>query len=117
MIWELGTVFLKKFQFVYNEDLKTIGFYKTYKGEDKKDDRLAPEDKISYTMKIVLIVVLTAIFAGLLIFIGMFIQKICNKDRKKRANELKDNFEYISENADDNGLAINSDKRILNDED
>ena len=30
-------------------------------------------------MKIVLIVVLTAIFAGLLIFIGMFIQKICNK--------------------------------------
>ncbi len=117
MIWELGTVFLKKFQFVYNEDLKTIGFYKTYKGEDKKDDRLTPEDKISYTMKIVLIVVLTAIFAGLLIFIGMFIQKICNKDRKKRANELKDNFEYISENADDNGLAINSDKRILNDED
>ena len=116
MIWELGTVFLRKFQFVYNEDLKTIGFYKYYNGEDKKDDWITPEEKISYTMKIVLIVVLSAIFAGLLIFIGMFLQKICNKDRKKRANELKDNFEYISENVDDNGLAINSDKKILKDE-
>ena len=96
--------------------LKTIGFYKYYNGEDKKDNRITPEEKISYTMKIVLIVVLSAIFAGLLIFIGMFLQKICNKDRKKRANELKDNFEYISENVDDNGLAINSDKKILKDE-
>ena len=42
---------------------------------------------------------------------GMIIQKVCFKDRKKRANELKDNFEYISENPDENILVINDDKK------
>ena len=46
----------------------------------------------------------------------MFIQKKCNKNRKKRANELKENFEYVSENTDENGLAINGDKKIIKDE-
>ena len=65
-------------------------------------------------MKIVLIISLSVIFAVLLILTGMFIQKkICNKDRKKRANELKDNFVYESENTDENCLAINSEKKII----
>ena len=116
--WAFGTTFLRKFQFVFNDDLKTIGFYKPYSGEnDDNNEWKKPDKNNSNTMKIVLIVTLSIIFAALLIFIGMFIQKtICNKNRKKRANELKDNFEYISENADKNGLIINNDKKIINDD-
>ena len=119
MLWELGTIFLRKFQFVFDENNKVIGMYKYYEGDDKEqkdNDGNNPDDPDSNIMKIVLIVSLSVIFAALLIFIGMFIQKKCNKNRKKRANELKENFEYVSENTDENGLAINSDKKIIKEE-
>ena len=116
-IWELGTIFLRKFQFVFNENSQSIGIYKYYEGDDKDDkDKRGdnPDNDNSNIMKIVLIISLSVIFAVLLILTGMFIQKkICNKDRKKRANELKDNFVYESENTDENGLAINSEKKII----
>ena len=116
-IWEFGTVFLRKFQFVFNDDLKTIGFYKDYSGDNDNNGIDHPDKNNSDTKKIILIVVLSLIFAALLIFIGMLIQKkICNRDRKKRANELKDNYVYMSENVDENGLEINSDKKILKDD-
>ena len=114
---ELGTIFLRKFQFVFNENSQSIGIYKYYEGDDRDDkDKRGdnPDNDNSNIMKIVLIISLSVIFAVLLILTGMFIQKkICNKDRKKRANELKDNFVYESENTDENGLAINSEKKII----
>ena len=61
--------------------------------------------------KTIVIIALIIIFSILLIIFGMFIQKICFKDRKKRANELKDNFEYISDNTDENGLVINDEDK------
>ena len=119
MLWELGTIFLRKFQFVFDENNKVIGMYKYYEGDDKEqkdNDGNNHDNPDSNIMKIVLIVSLSVIFAALLIFIGMFIQKKCNKNRKKRANELKENFEYVSENTDENGLAINGDKKIIKEE-
>lgn len=118
MVWELGTPFLRKFQFVFNEDLKTIGFYKLYDGNNNNKIPEGNEGNNSNDIwKILLIVFLSLIFAGLLIFLGMFLQrKVCNQNRKKRANELKDNFEYISENNDENGLGINSDQKIIKDD-
>ena len=129
-IWEFGIPFLRKYQFVFNIDARTIGFYINSTGPNNKDDEDhkendgGKEDKNkskegkgqSDKRKIVLIVVLSAISGTLFIFIGMLIQKtICNKDRKQRANELKDNFEYLSENADENRLTINSEKKIMGD--
>ena len=118
MVWELGTPFLRKFQFVFNEDLKTIGFYKLYDGNNNNKIPEGNEGNNSNDIwKILLIVFLSLIFAGLLIFLGMFLQrKVCNQNRIKRANELKDNFEYISENNDENGLGINSDQKIIKDD-
>lgn len=113
MEWELGTVFLRKFQYVFNENSRTIGFYQLYDGNDNNGGD--NNGDISTKWKIILIVGLSIIFAILLIFIGMLIQKkICNKNRKQRANELTDNFEYIN---DENRESINSDKKIMKDDD
>ena len=34
MIWGLRTIFLRKFQFVFNENSHSIGIYKYYEGDD-----------------------------------------------------------------------------------
>ena len=109
--WVLGTVFLRKFQLVFDEDSRKIGFYRQFH-ENNNNENI--NESIT---KIVVIIFLIIIFSVLLIIFGMVIQKICFKERKKRANELKDNFEYISENNDENGLVINDeDKKIIKDD-
>ena len=68
---------------------------------------------------IVFIVILSALTAFLLIYFGMIIQKKCfNKNRKIRANELDENFNYESKNDEnnDNKLYINGDNEIIKDE-
>jgi len=103
--WVLGTIFLRKFQLVFDEDSRKIGFYRQF--QENNGDNNSNEKNNETITKTIVIIALIIIFSILLIIFGMFIQKICFKDRKKRANELKDNFEYISENTDENGLVIN----------
>ena len=116
--WILGTVFLRKFQFVFNIESKTIGYYRQFfKDDEENNDEDDNKDNNSDTTRIIIIVSLAVIFAILLIIFGMVIQKFCCKDRKKRANELKDNYEYESENAEENILAINEDKTKIKEND
>ena len=44
----------------------------------------------------------------ILILLGYFIGKYLNKARKKRANELLDDFDYIQDNKDENNKNINN---------
>ena len=44
-------------------------------------------------------------------------KKFCNKDRRLRANELDDNFNYECHNDDNNILAINDDKKLIKEDD
>ena len=111
--WIFGSVFLRKFQLVFDNEAKTIGIYKRVDNPNDDDSDGTDNKK---TMMIVLIVVLSAITAFLLIFFGMIIQKKCfNKNRKVRVNELEENLNYESKNEeinDDNKLNINDDKMI-----
>ena len=109
----LGTPFLRKYQFVFNNDLKTIGYYRqVYNNEGNSDDELLREVNKSKTVKTVVVVILIIIFSFLLIFIGMIIQrKYFNKNRKIRANELEENFSYESSNNKD----VNNNKIITED--
>ena len=105
--WVLGTPFLRKYQFVFNNDLKTIGYYRqVYYNGGNSDDELLREENKSKTVKTVVVVILVIIFSFLLIFIGMIIQrKYFNKNRKIRANELEENFSYeSSKNKEANGM-------------
>ena len=118
--WVLGTVFLRKFQLVFNEDLKTIGYYRQpgqYYEEinddinnGKSNGNLNEMNKQSKAKKI-FIIILIIIFSFLLIFLGMIIQrKYFSKNRKIRANELEENFSYEGKeknDKDNNKLMIN----------
>ena len=97
----LGINFLRKFQFVFNGDLKTIGYYRynNYYNDnlENKNENINTEKKIK--IKYSFLVILIIIFSFLLILFGMFCQrKYFNKNRKIRANELEENFSYESNN-------------------
>ena len=61
-------------------------------------------------LKIMILIILCIIF----IFLGIKIGKILSKSRKKRANELLDEYDY-SERDGENIRNINNDNRNIND--
>ena len=110
--WVLGNIFLRKFQFIYNVDYKTIGYYKSINYncdniQNKNIENKIKNNKFKYSAFIFLLI----IFSVLLILFGMFCQKkFFNKNRKIRANELEENFSYESNSKK------NKNKSIINEE-
>ena len=78
--WTFGIPFLKKYQLIFDQEREIIGIYNL---NEKKND---------YLFKI-----LTIICLVIIIFLVSLLYKIIHKTRKIRANELEENFEYISE--------------------
>ena len=115
--WHLGLPFLRKYQFVMNYDSKTIGFYKfqniKYKNDtnntiDKNKNNENKEDKKDYKIWIIILGVLIVLS---LIISAFFIGKYISKQRRKRANELKDDdFEYVEEK-----FKENNENKLIND--
>ena len=92
--WYLGRQFTMKYPFVFYPQNKMIGFYKKFK--KKVTSNNFPQIILEYS-----IIVPTTLFIGVfLIFIGMKIQKI-KSHKKKRANELIDDYDYSTENVID----------------
>ena len=104
--WYMGLPFLKKYQFILSLDDKTIGFYrsenKLYEEENNNDNDNKQNEIVEnketnkiwiYILQILLVIILviSAVFVGMLL----------NRQRKKRANELKDDYDYIEENNND----------------
>ncbi len=109
--WVLGNIFLKKYQLTFNVDSKTFGYYKSMNYYNKNKDIKADNNKYKSNEKnnndnhiviMIIIIGLLIIICSVLSFVlGMYIQKICNK-RKKRINELEDINNDI--NNDYNGI-------------
>ena len=97
--WKIGKPFLKKYQITLNLDAKTITFYNpSIEGNTNPDNsnEFSIDDKFNYKNTI-LIICCCALSAILLVVSFLFYKKI-KSDRKKRANELKDeNYEYMPE--------------------
>lgn len=89
--WVLGIPFLKKYNFTYNFDSKTIGIYFGIKEEIKQKKKFNK-------MWIYLIICIIIIF----VFAIVIIYLIKNMPRKKRLNELDEYFDFQS-NKDNNG--------------
>ena len=89
--WKLGRVFLKKYQIIFDDDNGLIGFYRSVNNieEEKKSG-------MSTALKIVILVFVSCVF----LFLSFLIYKKINSlsKRKKFANELEDDFMYISKN-------------------
>ena len=77
--WVFGKYFLRKYSLYFDKDKKIIGFYK-YQKNNK-------------SVLTIILIILFIIIIGILIFI---IFKLLRKERRKRANELDDEFDYIS---------------------
>ena len=91
-IWKLGESFFAKYQFTFDLDKKTVGFYnKNFKSEDAKEQ---PKNSSGMTTLYVIILV---IIVTVLVVVAYYFGKKFNESRKRRANELNDDdFEYSS---------------------
>ncbi len=93
-IWYLGIHFLRRYQFIYNYDSKTIGFYNP--NIQQKNETNNKNNFFSKNYKIIIQIAVFSILVAL-IFIAFIIGTKMNKQRKKRANELTDdNYEYFN---------------------
>ena len=132
-VWYIGLPFYYNYQCVFNYDSKTIGFYDqniiiddkdSENDDDKKEenenndgdkkksgDAQKNNNKNIWSIVIQIIVVIILI---ILIIVAYFIGKKVNEKRNKRANELNENYDYISGNGENinetEDNLINSDK-------
>ena len=102
--WSLGKVFTLKYKFIFNQENKKIGFYNGHKKEKNNKNK-----NYGTLLKILICIFLSII----LVFLGIKIGKILNKSRKKRANELLDEYDY-SERDNENKGNINNEYKNIN---
>ena len=86
--WVLGKPFTLKYKFMFNPDIKEIGFYS--KDKDKN------EEKSNFKKIFILTIVLIGLCI-IFVFVGVILgKKIYGLKKKKRANELADDdYEYF----------------------
>ena len=105
--WIIGRPLTLKYPFVFNSDSNNIGLYKKF----KKNNSISTNKNYNFK-NIILVFIIIILIIGLIIF-GIIIGKIIfGIQRKKRANELMDNYEYISENISNKD--INKNIKLIN---
>ena len=107
--WYLGIPFYKAYQLVFNYDSKTIGLYIAKSknevnevvndnNKNNKNNNLINEGEETPKSRSVIRTILEVFFGIFLVVIAYFIGKKINEQRKKRANELEDDYDYYSNN-------------------
>ena len=94
--WKLGIPFLKKYKLYFNNEERIISYFEKFidntKGDGDNDNTNLDENRKDYTwLKILIIIFLLLIFFVLGI---LFHKNIIRLPRKKKANELEDDYEY-----------------------
>ena len=111
-MWNFGRIFLKKYQFVFDNDQKAIyylGRNNPQRTEESEKDIQIEQN--SFNNKSFVFIVLAILIILIAIAIGLFLgKKLFNKNKKKRANELDDDYEYIEKSNNKNeGIGIKFD--------
>ena len=113
-VFKVGKNFMQKYQFIFKADQKNIGFMNRNKGSgddgnngnNDNNEKKVEDNKNFDIKKIIIIIILLVLLIG--IVIGIFVgKKIWDKNRKKRANELIDDYEYESPNKEPENKIIN----------
>ena len=108
--WNFGRTFLKKYQFIFDNDQKTLTYIgiNTLTPNQKANDDIKKNNTNFFSNKLYLIFILAFIIIIIAVLIGLFLgKKIFNKNKKKRANELDDDYEYIEKKINPNeGIGI-----------
>ena len=92
--WKFGFPFFDKYKFIFDHNSKTIGFFCPNGCSDLNGNVKQNNTDLRYIF-IVLGIIIAAIF---LFIIGIFIGKKCFEERKRKANELLDLYEYKNDN-------------------
>jgi len=101
MSWILGIPFFKKYILSFNYDNKMIGYYK--KGNNTLNNSFFYLHKKEMVISMVFFFVIILSF-----FLGMLTQKKISKNqRKEKAYELNDNFEYNEKSSNNNNSGAN----------
>ena len=123
--WNLGLPFLQKYEFVHNYDKQNIGFY--IPQEEKKE--VTPKKEVpiengndnsntntNSNESIYKVIIAVGIIIGIILIIGaFFLGKYLYQSRKRKANELNDDFDY--ESGDKNkktNKEKNEDEKLIN---
>jgi hypothetical protein len=102
--WIFGHVFLNKYTIVFNTEKRTIGYYIEPSSETN------PENK---THLYIIFIVLSVVFLGVIIGLLVYIFYYRPKYRKIRPNELEENFDYTSnDNNNDNDKNTQEDNKL-----
>jgi heme/copper-type cytochrome/quinol oxidase subunit 2 len=110
--WKFGRIFMQKYFFNFETESKQIGFYNNLLLPDDSDEEIDKEKnkyKISFWILFGIIIILLGVGGY---FIVYFIKK---RNRKKRANELDDDFEYTQqkeENSNTNSITPSNNEGI-----
>ena len=107
--WYLGLPFIKRYQFIFNYDLKTIGFYNENIKEKNNTKGETGKSNKNKNVRLIIEIFVGILLIGLIV-VAFIIGKRINNRRKNRANELNDdNYEYFSqENNNNPGNSLNS---------
>ena len=107
--WKLGRPVFKKYQMAFDQNKRIFGFY-TQTGEYDINDNTKKKNGQSLPFSWILVIILSII----LIALGIAFYKLLPYiKRRKRANELEDDFEYTNTEASDNERK-NGDKALYN---
>ena len=109
--WFLSEIFAKKYFFSFNQNKKSISFYNKINENKKTKDNKNNDgngNTQSYIGIIFLLIGIGLIIINVIIFGICFWEKNCGKNRRKRANELKDdNYDYLTDDNSNNNKIIN----------
>ena len=95
--WEFGAPFLRKYNFIYNQDNKFMGFIKSDKGNEFSGKTNQENTNNNNKTKIIFVVVLIIILIIIAtLFFGFLIGKKMYKVRKNKTNELLELYDYNS---------------------
>ena len=83
---------MKKYKFIYNQDIKFIGFINDKKGKSFNDNNNNDKTNLK-TIIIIIVLVLILVIIGTLLF-GFLIGKKMYKVRKSKTNELLELYDY-----------------------
>ena len=95
--WTFGEPLFKKYNLVFNQDIKRIGLYTNHNSSnsDNKDNNLKNKGFwANNKWYVILVIILVIVCSGLGLMIFLYL-KVLPK-RKMKANELEDEFEYSS---------------------
>ena len=108
--WDFGDLFLRKYTTAFNYDSKTMSLYRQQVNEiNNKTDIPYPDDEESDVPKsdevpkengLSVSTIVIIVMGGALVIAGVIISAFIirwKRTRKKRADELKDDYEYIPE--------------------